>query len=105
MPATAPATQPSRRLGVLLVDESRKDGGQELIKYFGGNLVINKVIEGSRAEKMGLKLGDAIKGRINGKGMKTVPDVVSAVREAELLKIEVIREKKSLTLEEKEANE
>ena len=103
MPTTAPATRPAKRLGIMLMDENHYEGGQEAIRAFGGNLVVNVVAAGSRAEKMGLKVGDAIK-RINGKDMSTAADVVSAVRDADLLKIEVIREQKSLSVEEKAAN-
>ena len=99
-PTTAPATQPARRLGIMLMDENHYEGGEKQIREFGGNLVVNVVTAGSRAEKMGLKIGDAIK-RINGKDMGTVPDVASAVRDADLLKIEVIRAHKSITIEEK----
>ncbi|MDB5320157.1 MAG: hypothetical protein JWN40_1788 [Phycisphaerales bacterium] len=106
-PTTAPAAtqpaKPAKRLGILLMDENHYEGGQTAILEFGGNLVVNVVTAGSRAEKMGLKPGDAIK-RINGQAMGTVPDVASAVRDAELLKIEVIREKKWLVVEEKAAN-
>jgi len=84
----------------MLMDENHYEGGEKQIREFGGNLVVNVVTAGSRAEKMGLKIGDAIK-RINGKDMGTVPDVASAVRDADLLKIEVIRAHKSITIEEK----
>src|SRR4051794_10072443 len=90
MPTTAPATQPAKRLGIRLMDENLYEGGQGAIRSFGGNLVVNDVLPGSRAEKMGLKVGDAIK-RINDKEMSTTDDVLSAVRDADLLKIDVIR--------------
>lgn len=104
MPTTTPATRPARQLGIMLVDENRNGGGQEAIQMFGGNLVVNAVKPGSRADTMGLKEGDAIK-RINDKDMNTVQDVQAVVRDAERLKIEVIREQVPLTLEETSGNQ
>jgi S1-C subfamily serine protease len=86
-------------LGIYLVDENHMDDGAGLIRELGGNLVVNHVISGSRAERMGLKLADVIK-RINGKDMSTADDVLAEVRNSETVEIEIIRDGKNLTLGE-----
>jgi hypothetical protein len=96
-PATAPATQPTRRLGILLIDLNDYDHAEEQIRAFGGHLVVNKVDAGTRAADMGLRVGDVIQ-RVNGKDMATVFDVLSAVQAAESLKIEILRDGKSVTV-------
>src|SRR5689334_20213501 len=70
-PTTVSTTRPTKRLGIRLTDESHYERGQEVIRALGGNLIVNDVFPGSRAEKMGLKRLDAIK-RINDKDMSTL---------------------------------
>src|SRR4051812_18670080 len=76
-PGAAPTTRPAARLGIVLMDLNHYDNGPADAREFGGNLVINGVNAGSRAEKMGFRVGDVIK-RINGKDVATVQDVLRA---------------------------
>jgi S1-C subfamily serine protease len=102
--AAAATTRPAagRRLGIRVVDLA-KDGPAQ-IPSFGGNLIVNEVSPGSRAERLGLRMGDAIKW-INGKEMTTAEDVVDAVQRSEKLKIEVIRNNAPRTFDEHETPE
>lgn len=101
-PTTRPAaTQPAgRRLGILVVDLNTQHQ-EDQIPDFGGNLIVNEVKPGSRAERLGLRVGDAIKW-INGEEMKTGRDVIDAVQSSDKLKIEVIRDHKPHTFDEHE---
>jgi S1-C subfamily serine protease len=76
------------------MDVSMHDDGQQQIRALGGNLIVNEVMPGSRAERLGLLPGDAIK-RIDGQPVATVEDVMAAVRRGGLLKVEVVRYGKS----------
>ncbi len=99
LPRSVPfGTTPS--LGIYLMDERYLGDGAEEIPKLGGYLVVNGVIKGSRAEKMGLQALDVIK-RINGRDLSTMEEVISAVRADGLLKIEVLRSRTPLTLQEK----
>ena len=85
------------------MDLNHYQDAKEQIRAFGGHLVVNNVNPGTRAKAMGLRSGDAIK-RINGKDMNTVSDVLAAVQKSESLKIEIIREQNSVTLDECSGN-
>ena len=88
---------------------SIQDVNEQLAEYFGlsgqqGALVL-KVLEDSPAEKAGFKEGDVIR-KFAGREIKDVPALLREVAKAavgEVVKVEVIREKKMLTLQVKVA--
>ena len=94
-----PATRPSRTLGVTVVDVGTGRDAAKQLAAAGGNLVVDEVSVGSRAERMGFQAGDVIK-RINGKPVTTLRDVVAAVHGAERLKVEILRDHRQVTLSE-----
>ena len=98
-PATSQPAQPPPRLGIVLMDANHYADAANRIRGFGGNLIVNFVKRGSRAEKMGLRQADVIK-RINGKDMSTVDDVLDAVKTGQALKIEILRKRKPLVVSE-----
>src|SRR5207245_846812 len=85
-PTTQAATQPLRRqpLGIYLMDANRYPHLRTHVAELGGNLFVNKVLPGSRAERMGMRQADVIKG-VNGKPMHLTDDIIKAVQESELL--------------------
>ena len=108
-PATGPAaaTQPAnaasprRVLGIVVEDLNTRQGpgNAALIDQLGGNLVVNAVRAKSRAEELGLKQRDVIK-RVNGQDVTTVKEIIDAVQKGKLLEIEILRDKRPLTLRE-----
>ncbi len=98
-PTTVPTTQPIRRLGIRVEDLSEGPDGEDQVWLFGGNLRIRIVIEGSRAEQMGILRGDIIK-RINGKEVKTTADVAGEIRASDRVTLDVLRKGKPLQISE-----
>lgn len=91
-PTTAPTTRHARgMLGVIVQDANDQKDGGGLAKAMGGNLIVNGVRPHSRAERIGLKVGDVIL-KIDGHEMQTVPDIIRAVGAGDLLEIEVMRD-------------
>jgi hypothetical protein len=88
-----------RRLGISLEDLRLRDNADPRIKQFGGSLLVNRVIGGSIAEKMGLRTGDVVK-KIDGREVRTVQDAIRLVQTPGLLHIEIVRDGKSLTIDE-----
>lgn len=72
-----------------------------MIENFGGNLLVQTVRQGSLAERMGFQPGDVIV-RINAKEMKTVPEVLEAVRTASSLHVDILRNQQPMTLSDGE---
>ena len=84
-----------------------QDLNQELAEYFGisdqKGALVAKVLKGSPAQKAGLKEGDVIR-KFNGQEVENTSDLVNKVAHTEAGKtaeIEVIRNKKPLTLKVK----
>ena len=96
-PATQPTSRPFRRLGVRVQDLSQRPDGEDQVGIFGGNLWVDHTIEGSRAEQLGLRRGDIIK-RINGVEVNNVPDMLTAIRAADTVTVDIIRNGKPLKL-------
>ncbi len=97
-PTTAPATQPKKLLGIVLEDLGTIKNQAKLIDSLGGNLLVNGVIKGSRADRMGFQTGDVIV-RINGEEMKTGPDVVRRAGDR-MEQVDILRNKQPMTLTE-----
>jgi len=100
-PTTTPATQPDnhKKLGIYVIDENNYANGKAAIQFFGGNLVVNAVLPNSRAQRMGMQIGDAIK-RINGQDMHTPADIIAQAQSGDLLDIDIIRNHNPMTLNE-----
>jgi serine protease Do len=99
-PQAWPAWGKRKYIGVYL-DELNKD----LLDFFGvkeGNgLLITQVTKGSPAEKAGLKVGDVIV-RADGKKLTSISDLSAAVQDkkkGDKIKLDLVRDKKSLSLE------
>jgi hypothetical protein len=88
-----------RRLEIALEDLHRMGFTEDRIRELGGTLVINGVVGGSIAEKMGLRSGDIIR-RVNGKQVRTIQDVIRQVQVPGMVHIEIVRNDKPLTLDE-----
>lgn len=95
-----------------LLEEQKLDPGQLLpppanarlgvsVSDVGNGLVVGKIAEKSRAEKMGLKSGDIIR-KIDGNQVANVTELRKAVSDnTKNLKVEITREGEDVTLEEK----
>jgi S1-C subfamily serine protease len=104
MPSSRPSTQRSKRpkLGISISDENNGgEQGKQMIKDFGGNLLVQAVVPHSLADQMGFKPGDVIK-RINGKPVNTVPEVLQAINAADSFRVDILREKQEKTLSDGE---
>jgi serine protease Do len=103
---------PPKRSGVMPGWEQRKyigvylqDLNQELLDYFGvkeeTGLLVNRLTKGGPADKAGLKVGDVII-RVDGEKAKTTADLSRIIQHKEkggTVKIDFIRDKKSMTVE------
>jgi serine protease Do len=84
-----------------------QDLNQELAEYFGlpdqKGALVAKVLKGGPAEKAGMKEGDVIR-KFNGQEVENTADLVNKVAHTEAgktVEIEIIRDKKPLTLKVK----
>ncbi len=105
-PQAWPAWEKRKYIGVYL-DSLNK----ELLEFFGvkedNGLLVNQVTKGSPAEKAGLKVGDVIV-RADGKKMTSTSDLSAAVqkkKKGDKIKLDLVRDKKSLSLEVEIAEE
>jgi hypothetical protein len=102
-PSAAPTTAPTSRpwiLGIYVEDANDVEGMKDHVGAMGGNLFINWVVPGSRAEKMGLKELDVIR-RVNGKEMRLPEQVLEEVHVSAKVTIDIIRNgDQSMTLTE-----
>jgi S1-C subfamily serine protease len=103
---------PPKRSGVMPGWEQRKyigvylqDLNQELLDYFGvkeeTGLLVNRLTKDGPADKAGLKVGDVII-RVDGEKAKTTADLSRIIQHKEkggTVKIDFIRDKKSMTVE------
>jgi serine protease Do len=97
---TWPGWEKRQYIGVYLQELNK-----ELLDYFGikeGNgLLVNRITKDSPAEKAGFKVGDVII-RVDGKEVTTVSGLSKLIQDkkkGDKVKIEVIRDKKSMSLE------
>ncbi len=84
---------------------------KDLLEFFGvkedNGLLVNQVTKGSPAEKSGLKVGDVIV-RADGKKMTSTSDLSAAVQDkkkGDKVKLDLVRDKKPLSLEVEVAEE
>jgi S1-C subfamily serine protease len=97
---TWPGWEKRQYIGVYL-----QDLNQELLDYFGvkegKGLLVNRITKDGPAEKAGLKVGDVII-RVDGKEVVTrsgLSKLVQDKKKGDKVKIEVIRDKKSMSFE------
>lgn len=97
---TWPGWEKRKYIGVYLQPLTK-----ELLDYFAvkeeSGLLVNRLTKDSPAEKAGLKVGDVIV-RVDGKKVKTTGEVSQLLQDKkkdDKVKIELIRNKKSMTLE------
>jgi len=100
-PATGPATQPApkARFGMVVDDLNHHPNGAGAAKALGGNLYVNGILKGSRAERTGLRLRDVLL-RIDGKEVHTIQDVLDAVHTPGLKVFDILRDQQPMTLKE-----
>lgn len=98
-PTTAPTIRPGRRLGIGVEDLTERADGEDQIWLLGGNLRVIRVVKDSRAERLGVQVGDLVK-RINGREMKTTGDIFSEIRASETVTLDLMRKGKPLTIAE-----
>jgi hypothetical protein len=77
----------------------------ELAKHFGVKegtaLIVSKLTQGGPAEKAGLKVGDVIV-QVDGKRVSSRDDLIDVIQDAkkgDKVKVEILRDKKAMTLE------
>ena len=82
-----------------------QDLNEDLVKYFGlldqNGVLVSKILENSPAQKAGIKESDVIK-QFDHKPVNNVRELLSSVAKIEVgrkVKVNIIREKKELTLE------
>jgi S1-C subfamily serine protease len=99
--ATQPATQPATkaRFGMVVDDLNHHPNGAGAAKALGGNLYVNGILKGSRAERTGLRLRDVLL-RIDGKEVHAIQDVLDAVHTPGLKDFDILRDKQPITLKE-----